>query len=919
MGNFLNLQLYGAKPFHFSMNKTLHILLMSLLWPFLAGAQGFLHTSGKFIYDGAGNEVILRGIGTGNWLLQEGYMMKSVEVAGAMYQYREKLIETIGEDRTAVFYEAWLDNHFTRRDADSLTAWGFNSVRVAMHYKWLTLPIEDEPVAGQDTWLEEGFVRLDSLLAWCGDNQLYLILDLHGAPGGQGHESNISDYDPSKPSLWESAENRRKTVALWAQLAQRYAGETWIGGYDILNEPNWELPGGTLLRQLYTDITNAIRTVDTNHIIIVEGNWFGNDYTGLTPPWDENMVYSFHKYWTYNTQQSLAWIVAMRNNYNVPIWLGESGENSNSWFTDLIALCEENKIGWSWWPVKKAGINNVLRVHESTAYNNLMNYWKNGSPVFTADQAFDAVMEWANLHRIENCTVQYDVIDAMIRQPFTDTTKPFKCHVAGQSIAAPDYDSGRSSAAYYDKDSADYHLETGDFGIWNSGWSYRNDGVDIGTSQDTDPGSNGYYVGWTEDGEWLEYTIHTVSSAAWTINLRSASYNATAGRVRFSINGTDISPSHILPSTGGWQNWHNTAISQVIVPAGRNRLRLTFEKGGSNMSFFTLNDSMSISEVPFHALSSETSVSGEYILLTLNKPVTVMNAIPADFALVVDGKGRIIQEVSVDTDNQMKLKLVLTQPIMFSARELSLSYSGNNIASDSSLLEHFSGMPVTLKVPSRKWIPGLIEAEDYDLNVGFQLENCLDIGGGFNLAFANNGDYVDYNVFIAQAGTYNFDFRVASMYSNGRISIRLVYENDFTTVGNINISATGGWQSWSNQPLSVVLPAGNQILRLYSLAGEYNLNWFDISQVNALSETLAKNNFKLFPNPTNGELHIQSSLPGQKIKGLRLFNIQGSLIWEMESVLNPDEFWLPHHLNSGLYMLEIITEEGECRHKFLKM
>jgi len=48
---------------------------------------------------------------------------------------------------------------------------------------------------------------------------MYLILDLHGAPGGQGHDRNISDYDPAKPSLWESAENRRKTVALWRQLA----------------------------------------------------------------------------------------------------------------------------------------------------------------------------------------------------------------------------------------------------------------------------------------------------------------------------------------------------------------------------------------------------------------------------------------------------------------------------------------------------------------------------------------------------------------------------------------------------------------------------------------------------------------------------------------------------------------------------
>jgi hypothetical protein len=115
------------------------------------------------------------------------------------------------------------------------------------------------------------------------------------------------------------------------------------------------------------------------------------------------------------------------------------------------------------------------------------------------------------------------------------------------------------------------------------------------------------------------------------------------------------------------------------------------------------------------------------------------------------------------------------------------------------------------------------------------------------------------------------------------------------------------------------LPAGNQILRLYSLAGEYNLNWFDISKINAIPEIEAKNNFRLFPNPTNGELHILSPIPREEIKSLRLFNVHGTLMWEQESVLNPPVFWLPHHLISGLYVLEILTEEGLSRHKILKM
>lgn len=53
------------------------------------------------------------------------------------------------------------------------------------------------------------------------------------------------------------------------------------------------------------------------------------------------MAYSFHKYWNYNTTESINFALNLRNSYNIPIWLGETGENSNVWFTSLIELCEK--------------------------------------------------------------------------------------------------------------------------------------------------------------------------------------------------------------------------------------------------------------------------------------------------------------------------------------------------------------------------------------------------------------------------------------------------------------------------------------------------------------------------------------------------------------------------------------------------
>ena len=103
---------------------------------------------------------------------------------------------------------------------------------------------------------------VDALLDWCQENQLYFNLRPSCCTRWTGYDQGISDYDTSKPSLWESNENKQKMVALWGKLAERYKNEEWIGGYDILNEPNWNL-NGSEIKNLYVQVTNAIRAHDT--------------------------------------------------------------------------------------------------------------------------------------------------------------------------------------------------------------------------------------------------------------------------------------------------------------------------------------------------------------------------------------------------------------------------------------------------------------------------------------------------------------------------------------------------------------------------------------------------------------------------------------------------------------------------------
>lgn len=559
--------------------------LFSFLIVFGANSQGYLKADGKKIVNQNGENVLLRGIGLGGWMLQEGYMLK-VSGQGMQHRIKARISELIGTEKTEKFYAAWLQNNTRRIDIDSLKAWGFNSVRLPMHFNLYTLPIDMEPVKGENTWIEKGFRVTDSLLAWCKANRMYLILDLHAAPGGQGNDLNISDRDPSKPSLWESEADQQKTIALWKKLAQRYANESWIGAYDILNEPNWgfEDPANDKnglkekknepLRKLLMEITTTIREVDKNHIIIIEGNGWGNNYNGVLPVWDNNMVLSFHKYWNYNTQASIQHILDAREKNNVPVWLGETGENSNVWFTDAIQLLETNNIGWAWWPLKKLGNNNPMQIKSNPDYEKLLAYWSGKGPKPTEDEAYQGVMNLANAAKLENTVIKRDVIDAMFRQPHSSISIPFKTNTItnGAVLNSVDYDLGRNGIAYYDTDTADYHVSTGKREPGNRGSVYRNDGVDIVADSVT---NGDFYVTHIDNGEWLQYTLNVVRSGSYNLKFNFSAKNQ-AGKFSVHVN-KKLSQSMYIPISNDWEV---VEVKNVSLYEGQNTLRFIAEQGG---------------------------------------------------------------------------------------------------------------------------------------------------------------------------------------------------------------------------------------------------------------------------------------------------------------------------------------------------
>jgi endoglucanase len=326
------------------------MLIVTLVLTLTVHAQKkFIYTEGKNIMLPDGRPFIMRGTNLGNWLVPEGYMFKLKDVNSPRL-INQTFDELIGPAATDSFWKVYLNSYITSADIHYLKSIGVNSIRVPFNYRLFT----GEKYLGE-TNSNHGFELLDRLIIWCKKEQLYILLDMHCAPGGQTGD-NIDDGD-GYPFLFESEKDRQLTASIWKRIASRYANESIIIGYDLLNEPiatyfnaddfNYKLEA------VYKRITQAIRQVDKNHLIFLGGSQWNSNFSPFGKPFDNKLVYTFHKYWTSPTKEVIQPYIDFRDKYNVPIYCGETGENTDEWVDSFRTTLEKEKIGWHFWPYKK--------------------------------------------------------------------------------------------------------------------------------------------------------------------------------------------------------------------------------------------------------------------------------------------------------------------------------------------------------------------------------------------------------------------------------------------------------------------------------------------------------------------------------------------------------------------------------------
>ena len=328
------------------------VLFIALCTAVSAAPKDFLWVEGTSIKDGRGNVFSIRGTNLGCWLNPEGYMLHFPPSASSASTIDEGLRQLTGPGFTASFWKRFVENYVTEEDIRFLAGTGLNTLRLPLHWKMFT----------DDRYLcfgpaRDGFDLLDKVCGWCSKYGLRLILDMHCCPGGQTGD-NIDDSN-GYPWLFRESSSQDLMVDIWRRIAKHCRKESCILGYDFMNEPvahyfedKEELYASCVT--LYRRLCSEVRNVDPHHILIIGGvNWNGKFSPFEGVDFGDNVMFQCHIYKCPPVVGSIRHFLRFRDTSGKPMYMGETGENTDEWVGNFRKVMDDNDMGWTFWTYKK--------------------------------------------------------------------------------------------------------------------------------------------------------------------------------------------------------------------------------------------------------------------------------------------------------------------------------------------------------------------------------------------------------------------------------------------------------------------------------------------------------------------------------------------------------------------------------------
>ena len=385
------------------------IWMMALALAAPAFAEGRLvQTKGKDFIAPDGSVLHIKGISLGNWLMPAGYMFK-FEVAKSPRQIFAAFELLLGPERAAAFWGAFRDTYIGEDDVRFIKSVGFNTIRIPLH--WDLFMTSDGAIEGP------GWALLDRVVGWAKAAGLYVIVDLHAAPGGQTGINH--DDGPGYPVMFYVPRDRNLTVRLWQAIAKRYAGDPTILGYDLLNEPIAPYHDiATLnprLEPFYKRLTSAIRSVDPGRVAILAAGQWSSSFEMFGPPFAPNLAYTYHSFWASTKRDSIQRHLDFSNRYNVPLFLGETGELTDEWNAEFRKLHEAHGIGWSFWTYKNLDTSStVVSIKRPERWDEIAAYADGRTDVKPSDAVIERAMaQYLDGVHLTNATVRWSYLASL--------------------------------------------------------------------------------------------------------------------------------------------------------------------------------------------------------------------------------------------------------------------------------------------------------------------------------------------------------------------------------------------------------------------------------------------------------------------------------------------------------------------------
>lgn len=346
-------------------------------------------------------------------------------------------------------------------------------------------------------------------------------------------------------------------------------------------------------------------------------------------------------------------------------------------------------------------------------------------------------------------------------------------------------------------------------------------GIQTEPTQDVGGGLN---VGWQDDNDWMDYTVNLTASGNFTVHFRVASYFTGA---QFQIKKADgtILKTLTVPNTGSFQSW-TTITETVNLPAGQQTLRImtSAANGGWNLNWIEFEAMQSApNEPPVANAGADTTITLPVSAISIsgsgsdpdgNIVSYLWSMVSGPSNLTFSNKNAASTQLSGFVEGVYKVRLQVTDN------------DGATATDDRTITVNPAPAP-TPPPPPPPPTSIKIEAEDYVAMSGIQTENTSDVGGGLNVGWQDDNDWMDYSVNLSAAGSYTVSFRVASYFVGATFQLRNAAGAALATV---TVPHTGTFQTWTTVSTQVTLPAGQQTLRIITTAanGGWNLNWWEI-------------------------------------------------------------------------------------------